>query len=292
MSDDIVLLKYTSGVFKEGAPRARVWRAVLTSGVVDADHDRINASGVVLTRFLENPVALLHHNARSFPIGKWQNVRRVGEGYSGRIEAELHMVAPGILPEADTAAELIASKILNAVSIGFLPLEPGVPNKWGGFDWPSVELLEASVVTVGSNPQALLAAGLGAGGKGGSRPEPVLFLAPSSEPTYAVDPAMIGKMLGQAIRAEVRAKLCEAGGRLDSTDEDVAAVLSKLARHRGAGAVDGLRGVLGGAVEPATPRDLAPAGETFRSMRDALRPVKMPEPLVIPQAILQRVTTA
>lgn len=142
------------------AGSGRAWRFTITSGAPDSEGDRVNIDGLDLTRFSANPVAIWAHAHKSFPIGQWRNVQKIGRGFDGRITAELHLVSEGTVPEADTVAKLISDGVLRGASIGFLPLE-STPNAYGGYDHLRAELIEASVVSIPANPEALIAAGFG-----------------------------------------------------------------------------------------------------------------------------------
>jgi HK97 family phage prohead protease len=151
----------TESARAKGAPGDRLWTFTITSGDVDHEGDRVNIDGVDLADFLRNPVALASHDYRSFPIGRWENVRKTGAGFDGRILADLRLAPAGTLAAADTAAALISSGMLRGCSIGFIPLEY-VRNEYGGFDHLRCKIIECSVVSVPANPAALLAAAFGA----------------------------------------------------------------------------------------------------------------------------------
>jgi HK97 family phage major capsid protein/HK97 family phage prohead protease len=110
-----------------------------------------------LEAFKRNPVAFFNHDRHQPPIGIWDNLRVEG----GKLIARLRLAEEGTSPRIDEIIRLIRQGIVKAASIGFKVL--GTPGKRG--DAPhlrSVQLIEASIVGVGSNPNALqLARSLG-----------------------------------------------------------------------------------------------------------------------------------
>jgi HK97 family phage prohead protease len=118
-----------------------------SDGSIDRHGDTINPKGWVLDNFQKNPVILLNHNYTGLPIGKAVNVRRKADSLTFDIQFSKTYEL------AKTAYELLKEGILNAWSVGFIPLEFG---KAGG-EWTinKMELLELSLVTVPANPNAV-----------------------------------------------------------------------------------------------------------------------------------------
>lgn len=125
---------------------------VISDGSLDRHGTRINPKGWVLANFLRNPIALFGHSG-GFPIGRWENVRVEGDKVVGR----LMLAAEGTSARIDELRKLVEQKILRAVSVGFSVLEWGQPGK-STFDIEKQELHEVSLVSVGSNTNALAAA--------------------------------------------------------------------------------------------------------------------------------------
>lgn len=126
---------------------------VLSTGDVDRMGDVVVQAGISLAAFKKNPVALFAHNNRQ-PIGTWENIRRDGDS----LIADLKLAALGTSRMIDELRSLIEQKILRATSIGFgvvksEPLDPERP--YGGVRFTKTELLEASLVAVPANPNAL-----------------------------------------------------------------------------------------------------------------------------------------
>lgn len=122
---------------------------VLSDGSLDRHGTRINPKGWEMSNFLRNPIALFGHSG-GFPIGRWENVRADGSKLIGR----LVMAAEGTSDRIDELRKLVEQGILRAVSVGFSVLEWGQPGK-SDFDIERQELHEVSLVSVGSNTNAL-----------------------------------------------------------------------------------------------------------------------------------------
>ena len=138
----------------------RTVRFTISKEVVDRDGDILRASGVDFTNYMKNPVFLSFHNSREFPLGKV--TRFWFEGNS--VKADVYFPT---IEELSTNPEQASEKaklvdftyncyktgMLNAVSVGFIPLE------WveteNGFDILKWELLEFSAVAVPANQDAI-----------------------------------------------------------------------------------------------------------------------------------------
>lgn len=211
-------------------------RWILTSGAVDRVGDRVLAEGVDLRAFLKNPVAISSHDYKTLPVGRWTNVRKIGAGFEGRIEANLEFPAPGLSADADEARGLVESGFLKTCSIGFQNIE-SKPNKFGGLDILKSELLEVSLVSVPANPEALRVAGF-------SGKAPALTVSDLAAAVKgAISDALArpsAEVKQAAFVGAVKAELCALTGRLDLTDgetlallkahPEVAAVVSRMAK--------------------------------------------------------------
>lgn len=138
----------------------RTVRFTISKEVVDRDGDILRASGVDFTNYMKNPVFLSFHNSREFPLGKV--TRFWVEGNS--VKADVYFPTIEELStnpdQASEKAKLVdftyncyKTGMLNAVSVGFIPLE------WieseTGFDILKWELLEFSAVAVPANQDAI-----------------------------------------------------------------------------------------------------------------------------------------
>jgi len=121
---------------------------VISDGSLDRHGTRINPAGWRLDQFNRNPVALFGHSG-GFPIGRWENVRAEDDRLVGR----LALAAKGTSARIDEIRKLVEQGILRAVSAGFNVVKYGAPG--GNYDFEEQELYEASLVSVGSNTNAL-----------------------------------------------------------------------------------------------------------------------------------------
>lgn len=122
---------------------------VISDGSLDRHGTRINPKGWDLRNFKKNPIALFGHDSR-FPIGTWSNIRTEGD----RLVATLVLAARGTSDRLDEIISLVEQGVLRAVSVGFNVIKFGTAGK-DEYDYLEQELLETSVVSVGSNTNAL-----------------------------------------------------------------------------------------------------------------------------------------
>lgn len=129
-------------------------RFVFSDASVDRAGDSISADGWQTDDFMKNPVALWAHDSYEPPIGRASNVGPE----SGKLMGDIEFMAPEMSAFADTIYRMVLGKYINAVSVGFIPLEYSfVEDKdrpWG-IDFKRQELLEISVCPVPCNPNAL-----------------------------------------------------------------------------------------------------------------------------------------
>lgn len=138
-------------VTKAGAQSAESpWTFVMSSESVDRTGDIIRVKGWELSDFKSSPVAMYGHDHTIPPVGLWKNVRVVGKQLLG----DLQLAKEGTSDLIDTIRKLVEQRILNAVSVGFMPVEAN-PRKGGGYEFTKSILTECSLVNVGCNPDAL-----------------------------------------------------------------------------------------------------------------------------------------
>jgi hypothetical protein len=132
----------------------------ISKEVVDRDGDILRASGVDFTNYMKNPVFLSFHNSREFPLGKvtkfWVEGNEVKAIVYFPTLEELSTDPNNASEKAklvDFCYHCYKTGMLNAVSVGFIPLE------WieteNGFDILKWELLEFSAVAVPANQDAI-----------------------------------------------------------------------------------------------------------------------------------------
>lgn len=138
--------------FREVASKTRTVECVASSEALDMHGEVIDQASWKLDRYRANPVVLASHDARRFPIGKADRVRVEG----GVLRASITFSKA--TPEAEAAWQLVEEKILRGVSVGYRPGRKAIAKR-AGRDVVTVhdcELVELSVVSVPSNPEALI----------------------------------------------------------------------------------------------------------------------------------------
>ena len=138
----------------------RTVRFTISKTVEDRDGDVIHADGVDFTNYMKNPVFCSFHNTREFPLGKVTKFWVEGD----EVKADVYFPT---LEELSTNPEQASEKaklvdftyhcyktgMLNAVSVGFIPLEWTENQR--GYDITKWELLEFSAVAVPANQDAI-----------------------------------------------------------------------------------------------------------------------------------------
>lgn len=135
----------------DGSDRVRAF--VLSTPTVDRYDSTIALNGWRLEQFQRNPVALAFHNDRQPAIGRWRNVGV----RDGALRGELEFFEASINPMSEQLMRMVDLGVLG-VSVGFAPVSWAYNEGrgWYAIDYLEQELLEASVVNVGGNADALL----------------------------------------------------------------------------------------------------------------------------------------
>lgn len=136
-------------LYRASATAGETLDFVISDGSLDRHGTRINPKGWDLRNFKKNPIALFGHDSR-FPIGMWSNIRTEGD----KLVATLKLAAKGTSDRIDEIISLVEQGVLRATSVGFNVIKFGTAGK-DEFDFLEQELLETSVVSVGSNTNAL-----------------------------------------------------------------------------------------------------------------------------------------
>ena len=130
---------------------------VMSTETIDRHGDIIDQESWILDHFLKNPAFFLQHRADQFPIGKWLKVwleadpdnvgkqRLVGEA-EFRVKYE----------DAARAFDHVLEGDLNMVSVGFIPHRVDYDEERDAFVLFDCELMECSLVGIGSNRYALV----------------------------------------------------------------------------------------------------------------------------------------
>jgi hypothetical protein len=142
---------------------ARSARFIMTSEAVDRYGDIVVTSGIDTAEFEKNPVGLLFHNSKTWPVGKWAGLEKMLRGRPPRLEGDLILLPPGgPVKEIDETAWMLENGGIKACSIGFLPnwdevdLRLDEEGHYAGLLFNKSTLLECSVCAIPANPQALV----------------------------------------------------------------------------------------------------------------------------------------
>ncbi len=139
--------------------QARTIEFVASTEAVDRYGDVIRVAGWKLDAYKQNPVFLWAHKSGEPPIGKTVEIHT--ESNPAALVQKIEFADAATYPFASTIFNLYKGGFLNAVSVGFMPLEE--PNRitdlegngTGGYEFTSQELLELSAVPIPANPEAL-----------------------------------------------------------------------------------------------------------------------------------------
>lgn len=131
---------------------------VMSTQTVDRHGDIVDQNSWMLDHFMSNPAFFLQHDADEFPIGKWLTE-------TVKLEADPdnlgHMRLIGTAEfrtkyeDAARAFDHVVEGDLNMVSVGFIPHRIDYDETKDAFVLYDCELLECSLVGIGSNRGAL-----------------------------------------------------------------------------------------------------------------------------------------
>ena len=144
------------GTKAEGDSDIRRFDFTFSSEKPDRHNDVVTQLGIDLKAFRENPVVLWAHNAGfDTPPPPVARVLRTWIR-EGALMGTVEFPAPGIHAMADTLHGMVSTGFLNAVSIGFRPIETSFDEERNGFNFLRTELVELSLVPVPANASALI----------------------------------------------------------------------------------------------------------------------------------------
>ncbi len=144
---------------------ARTIEFAASTETPDRYGDVIRVDGWQLDNFQKNPVFLWAHRSEDPPIGRIISATKDTSGTPTLVET-VQFASADVYPFADTVYKLYKAGFMNAVSVGFLPLEyeplmtqseddeESAPFQTG-WDFTMVEQLELSAVPIPANPEAL-----------------------------------------------------------------------------------------------------------------------------------------
>lgn len=125
---------------------------VASTEAIDS-YDEVVEQSWDLERYGSNPVVLFAHQSRELPIGRATRVAVV----NGQLEATIQFATAEMNPKADQVFRMVQAKMLNAVSVGFVPRDVRLEKRDGRdiYVLGDNELHEISVVPIPANPEAL-----------------------------------------------------------------------------------------------------------------------------------------
>lgn len=156
-----VLRKQYSAAIEPGD--SRQVKFTISTGAVDRDNDTVAVGGWQLNAFLANPVVLWSHMSEELPIGKCVAIGVEGDALKAVVEFVPEDV-PMVGPKAQALLRMCQLGFISATSVGFRPLKFNVSNErdddgnsWSPpIDFISQELMEFSLCSIPSNPEALI----------------------------------------------------------------------------------------------------------------------------------------
>jgi HK97 family phage prohead protease len=142
---------YAAAVKQQGDETSHKFTFVFSSGDPDRDNDVIDQLGIDLKAFKDNAVVLWAHDMYTPPIAKVTStwIR------DGKLMGTIEFPETGISARSDEIRMLVSAGFINAVSIGFKPIEWTFDEERNGFNILKSELFELSLVPVPANQDAL-----------------------------------------------------------------------------------------------------------------------------------------
>jgi len=142
------------------AKHERQFDFTLSSEEPDRGNDIVTQLGIDLKAFRANPVVLVPHNAGFDtpppPVGRVPRLWITPTSALDSLHGTVEFPDPGVHALADTLHGLVSTGFLNAVSIGFRPIETSFDEERNGFNFLRTELVELSLVPVPMNASALI----------------------------------------------------------------------------------------------------------------------------------------
>lgn len=131
---------------------------VMSTSNIDRHGDIVDQESWILKYFEQNPMFFLQHRSDQFPIGKWLRVwfEDDPDNLGKKMMLGEAQFATDIYDQADLAFKMVEGGYMGAVSVGFIPHRVEYDEEKDAFVLYDCELLECSLVGVGSNRQALI----------------------------------------------------------------------------------------------------------------------------------------
>lgn len=137
---------------KEGEDTSRSILFCASSEARDRDGDIVLAEGWDFDEFMDNPIFLWMHNQNELPVGRVKALHTA----DAHVYAEVEFAPVEVNPRGEQLLQAYKGGFLNAVSVGFKPLEYEPTQDGKGFKIMKQELIELSAVTIPANTDALV----------------------------------------------------------------------------------------------------------------------------------------
>ncbi len=150
---EIVRRAYGAESFAVGERQVRV---ICSTAEVDRAGDVVVQAGIDLSAYRRNPVVLWNHDPEQ-PIARALEIGLV----DGRLQALVQFPPEGVSARADEVHGLVKAGVVNATSVGFMPLDAEPLDKakpYRGQRFLKSELMEFSFVSVPANRGAVVVA--------------------------------------------------------------------------------------------------------------------------------------
>ncbi len=133
---------------------------VMSTSSVDRHGDIVDQESWNLTFFKENPAFFWAHRSNDFPLGKWIDVRLESdpENPGKMMLVGTAEFAVDLHEDIERAWNHVVRGDLNMVSVGFIPHIVDYDETMDAFVLKSCELMECSLVGIGSNRRATIKA--------------------------------------------------------------------------------------------------------------------------------------
>lgn len=173
-SEQNVLASYRMSSYVRAVEKDRIVSFQSSTFDLDRHGTKVNPRGINTVNYDKNPIFLWGHDGYGSFVGAPQMENVIGRTVSYKATKlawnhDVEFAREEDNPKAEMALRLVRAGMLNATSIGFIPLtwhdEKTEEQKFPVTIFDSVELLEVSLVPIPSNPnaQALAKALTGAG---------------------------------------------------------------------------------------------------------------------------------
>lgn len=130
---------------------------VMSTYSMDRHGDLVDQNSWILEHFEANPAFFWNHRSSDFPLGKWLSVGLEEDPLNAgqKMLVGTAEFAVEVAPDIQRAWDHVVRGDLNMVSVGFIPHIVDYDEERDAFVLKSCELLECSLVGIGSNRRAL-----------------------------------------------------------------------------------------------------------------------------------------